>query len=323
MDASDSSDTEDSSMSDDTVGMQIDQVSNRNMLKLILRNTDDLIKDDSNRHHLLQARLTRLGTRNRNLGHMCAREPSRKFPKFGNLPHKLRCRIWDFAIPQRYFMATDFCAFGHVTQRPPSVAHACSESKAVATRHGALWKVRHGRHAQWTWFQADRDVVVWTNEGDLGDLPKVVETIVIPGSSLKADADKAFQELIWEAGFRNLKAIYVETGDDFTMVDREWSPTVVSELFGFNKIVLPDQPISDDTALNISKFLEREKDTSNTPEEILEYWNKTRYTDRVSGRIGVINRPKEVMLIRRGTRTAGGGVILAYCRRHLETKSLL
>ncbi|RYP51696.1 hypothetical protein DL768_002997 [Monosporascus sp. mg162] len=251
----------------------VHSLDNRGLLKFILRDTHRLIEGVADIEQHLNRQVGVLERRIMSLHRQHVREPAYAFPYFSKLPPELRQRIWDLAIPRRYVRAVRLSDRGGVLQRPPDVAQVCREARAVATRHGGMWKTSYQGYPQWTWFQADRDVVIWNNTGDLGDLPSVAKTIVVPGSSMNFGLRDTLRNLIRRDGFRNLETIYIETGDKFTMVDKHWSPKVVTELFGFDKILLPDmESWSAGCEKNIFSLLKREKHSANTPPDAFSYW---------------------------------------------------
>lgn len=249
------------------------ELEDREILECILRDTYHL----TGRMCLIEDQLKRrtdhlLG----NLRRHQTREPAYTFPKFSKLPSEIRCYIWDYAIPHRYIMKTEEA---NILQQPPDVAQVCREARSVATRHGQMWKTSYLGRSQWTWFQADRDVVIWAGSGDLGDLPSAVKTIVLPGDKFEENTTDFFRALIQKDGFCNLKTIYVERCNKFTMVGKEWSPQVTMDLFAFDRIILPDMESSSSTCnINISKVLEREKTSSNIPRGIFKYWRGSALT---------------------------------------------
>lgn len=204
----------------------------------------------------------------------CPRNIGRTFPHFSSLPSEIRHRIWDLSIPRRFVSTMSCIHNGSIMQPPPAVAHTCREARTIASRHGGMWKTVSGIMSQWTWFQADRDVVIWTGGGSLCDLPGVVQSIVVARQNLfqSGNAPKTFEALL-RAGFHNLKEVYVEVGNHLQAVDEDWSPHVISELFGFEKIVLPNmEHLSLGRGPRISRVLGEEKSTSNMPPETFDYW---------------------------------------------------
>lgn len=245
-------------------------LNDRSILEFILRDTYHLTSRSYDIEYQLRRKVGLLQRQVNDLKRQHTREPVYKFPSFSKLPAEIRCFIWDYAIPRRFVMKSDN---GNILQRPPDVAHVCREARSVATRHGRMWKTLYLGTPRWTWFQADRDVVIWASRGDLGNLPSVVETIVLPGSKFEKNAVDNFLSLIRNDGFYHLKTIYVEMCNKFTIVGKKgWSPQVSMELFGFNKIILPNMESSSTCEAKIFKVLEREKTSSNIPQGIFEYW---------------------------------------------------
>ncbi|KAG7059144.1 hypothetical protein JMJ77_0006512 [Colletotrichum scovillei] len=118
------------------------------------------------------------------------------FPQFRQLPPELRLRVWSLvAIPSRVLRldARD----GKKTKshksvspppllRPPAIAGACRESRAVATKHGALARLTYeggeiskGGRTRCYWFDGDRDVLELDSWVDVeGDQPRGVGELV-------------------------------------------------------------------------------------------------------------------------------------------------
>ncbi|KXH60789.1 hypothetical protein CNYM01_04325 [Colletotrichum nymphaeae SA-01] len=118
------------------------------------------------------------------------------FPQFRQLPPELRLRVWSLvAIPSRVLRldARD----GKKTKshkslspppllRPPAIAGACRESRAVATKHGALARLTYeggemgkGGRTQCYWFDGDRDVLELDGWVDVeGDQPRGIRDLV-------------------------------------------------------------------------------------------------------------------------------------------------
>ncbi|KXH33957.1 hypothetical protein CSIM01_02292 [Colletotrichum simmondsii] len=118
------------------------------------------------------------------------------FPQFRQLPPELRLRIWSLvAVPSRILRldARD----GKKTKshkssspapllRPPAIAGACRESRAVATKHGALARLTYqgsetgkGGRTRCYWFDGDRDVLELDGWVDVeGDQPRGIRDLV-------------------------------------------------------------------------------------------------------------------------------------------------
>ena len=206
------------------------------------------------------------------------REPVFPFPSFSRLPAEIRYHIWDLAIPRRYVMAVKSTANRSILQPPPVVANVSAEARHIATRRGGMWRTEANEIPQWTWFQPDRDVVIYTWEGSLCQLPSIVETIVVSARDFQhvSCASSTFDHLLKVEGFHNLKTIYIELRGEVTMVDKYWSPDMTSELFGSDKIVLPNmERLSSGVAPRLFRLLEREKLSSNSmPSDTFELWRE-------------------------------------------------
>lgn len=254
----------------------MDGLDDRELLEVLTRNTDKLLWQASLRESQLKCQVRRLERQVQDL-RTSWREPGiqSRFHAFAHLPPELRHRIWDFAIPKRFIIAITWDEYGYVTQRPPSVAHTCRESRAVATRCGGFFRTGDFLRPQWTWFQADRDVVVWTNDGHLGDVASVAESIVVFAKNLEDNAYITLTKLFRGQGFHNLKTIYVETGNNLNTADKMWSPAVVSELFGFDSILLPDLAARDDVMQRIQDVVSRDKADTVIRKAFIPYWQKS------------------------------------------------
>ncbi|KAI3554487.1 hypothetical protein CABS03_07749 [Colletotrichum abscissum] len=142
----------------------------------------------------LEARLATMETM---LSHHNTQPPQHlSFPQFRQLPPELRLRVWSLvAIPSRVLRldARD----GKKTKshksgspppllRPPAIAGACRESRAVATKHGALARLTYeggemgkGGRTRCYWFDGDRDVLELDSWVDVeGDQPRGIRGLV-------------------------------------------------------------------------------------------------------------------------------------------------
>ncbi|KXH65432.1 hypothetical protein CSAL01_08821 [Colletotrichum salicis] len=118
------------------------------------------------------------------------------FPQFRQLPPELRHRVWSLvAIPSRVLRLD--ARNGKKTKSskslssllpllPPSIAGACRESRAVATKYGALARLTYegsakgeGARTRCYWFDGSRDVLEVDGWVDVeGDSPRGISDLV-------------------------------------------------------------------------------------------------------------------------------------------------
>jgi hypothetical protein len=103
----------------------------------------------------------------------------------------------------------------------------------------------------------------------------VAEAIVVPAFIFaKEIPEKAWRMLIRDMGFYNLKTIYVELAEERNaFVDRSWHPSVISIVFGFDSIAIPNG--SDlAAAKRIDCIMKREQHLGRICPDTLSYWKE-------------------------------------------------
>ncbi|EXF75202.1 hypothetical protein CFIO01_06160 [Colletotrichum fioriniae PJ7] len=118
------------------------------------------------------------------------------FPQFRQLPPELRLRVWSLvAIPSRVLRLdardkkktkSNKSPSSPPLLRPPAIAGACRESRAVAMKHGALARLTFegseagkGGRTRCYWFDGDRDVLELDSWVDVeGDEPRGIRDLV-------------------------------------------------------------------------------------------------------------------------------------------------
>lgn len=100
------------------------------------------------------------------------------FHRFTELPAELRIAVWEFSLPHRVHIFPrqskkyDFLnkcwiqeqAHGAKAEKRPAIAHACSESRAVALANGSVKRIRsyfrHETLPTGVWVNSEKDTVV-------------------------------------------------------------------------------------------------------------------------------------------------------------------
>ncbi|KAK1716733.1 uncharacterized protein BDZ83DRAFT_587205 [Colletotrichum acutatum] len=139
----------------------------------------------------------RLATMETMLSHHDTQPPQHPtFPQFRQLPPELRLRVWSLvAVPSRVLRLdardgkktkSNKSSSSPPLLRPPAIAGACRESRAVATKHGALARLTYegsetgkGGRTRCYWFDGDRDVLELDSWVDVeGDEPRGIRDLV-------------------------------------------------------------------------------------------------------------------------------------------------
>ncbi|KAI0010294.1 hypothetical protein F4779DRAFT_616724 [Xylariaceae sp. FL0662B] len=147
---------------------------------------------------------------------------------FMSLPPELRDMIWEFAIPQRHVMSSDF--FGSITSSQPIIAYVCRESRAIACRHGSWWPALHEEKSK-VWFDPKNDaffaVRLCTDMIVLKELVSHIETLTLWTREIKLGS----HYLPTLAGSLKLMAICPEESKNIKLVNvlyhgvlGSWSP---------------------------------------------------------------------------------------------------
>ncbi|KAK6213728.1 hypothetical protein QIS74_09730 [Colletotrichum tabaci] len=170
-------------------------------------------------------------------------EPALYFPQFRRLPPEIRHRIWSLAIPVRILRPwkRDNKKM-HITplMRPPAIAGACREARAIATMHGGVVSLTHdaaddsenpARTSRY-WFDSRRDVLELDRRVDIeGDEPRGIRNLVRRARHILASRAEA----AWFARlFRNaarLERVSVKL-DVVSVGPCTWDMGVVRRLFG-------------------------------------------------------------------------------------------
>ncbi|KAL0936233.1 uncharacterized protein CTRU02_208448 [Colletotrichum truncatum] len=162
------------------------------------------------------------------------------FPQFQRLPPEIRHRIWSLALPTRALRLHKSTkdAF-KPTLRPPAVAEACREARAVATQHGGMVCLtgyarspNDQARTYRTWFDARHDVLELERWVSLeADEPRGVRSLVQRARHILAPRAEAewFAQLFREAG--SLRQVSLKF--DTSIASRcAWDPNVIGDLFG-------------------------------------------------------------------------------------------
>lgn len=170
-------------------------------------------------------------------------------------------------------------AFGRIMQRPPAVAEVCTESREVAKRQGSMIKLWSGN--QRTWFQSDRDFVVdgiYERHFDIDDFSlsrPVTNQLLMTGKHLESWCsdtiyDKANYEQLLH--FNGLKKIYVASNIYF--VDSTWDPSVVTEIFEGDSIIIVGEGLHGEYSTKLDKFFSRESTRSVLEKVMVPSWDR-------------------------------------------------
>ncbi|KAH8200742.1 hypothetical protein TruAng_005131 [Truncatella angustata] len=194
-----------------------------------------------------------------------------QFPQFRRLPVEIRGMIWGQALPQRILtieetvnktLNIETMAIMKWSQyrfsprlRPPAVAQACRESRAVACKAGQLVPLRNPqayaclngsihrhshmgvRKTQWSWFDPDRDSLrIKTAKGlysteVLEDMLSIVQSIIIDSPSRVLGM--IFADICNQRLFPRLTE--VKLAEDTVLLPPHSDPYTESQLFGVER----------------------------------------------------------------------------------------
>ncbi|KAI0383739.1 hypothetical protein F5Y04DRAFT_278364 [Hypomontagnella monticulosa] len=154
----------------------------------------------------------------------------------------------------RYVLVSLLCRIVHAG--PSSVTEA---------ETGLLYELGNGAR---TWFCPHKDFLLWGGfDVALGQLGSVVQNIVIPRELIGnyPKACETFQMLLENGGLRQLKNIYVDVGNKFTLIDDD---RLQDELFSSSSIIVPDLGTYDNRMARIDDAAPM------LPADVLGHWYK-------------------------------------------------
>ncbi|KAJ0163824.1 hypothetical protein CTA2_2306 [Colletotrichum tanaceti] len=170
-------------------------------------------------------------------------EPVFYFPQFRQLPPEIRHRIWSLAIPVRIlrpWKRDDKKKHRMPLMRPPAIAGACREARAIATMHGGFVSLTHdaaddsenpARTSRY-WFDSRRDVLELDRRVDIeGDEPRGIKDLIRRARHVLASRAEAawFTRLFRNAA--HLERVSVKL-DVVSVGPCTWDLGVVRQLFG-------------------------------------------------------------------------------------------
>ncbi|KZL65601.1 hypothetical protein CI238_06259 [Colletotrichum incanum] len=167
--------------------------------------------------------------------------PAAYFPQFRQLPPEIRHRVWSLAIPTRILRPSrrNTKKRGMLLMRPPAIAGACQEARAIATRNGRIVSLTYDtansenptrtfRH----WFDSAHDVLELDRRvGIEEDKPRGIKDLVYKAQHILASRAEAewFARLFQRTAHLNRLSLRFDT---VSISPCTWDLGVVKRLFG-------------------------------------------------------------------------------------------
>ncbi|ROV97933.1 hypothetical protein VSDG_04935 [Cytospora chrysosperma] len=247
-------------------------ISNEHMLQLLLRNQQIMIEESrrrERRHYRFEQRVLRELNGLRGQLRALGSDGPVTFPQFQRLPKEIREMIWALSIPRRAYANREHRSnFGNTALPAPAITQVCTESRAVALRHGLFFPVPQTWSSTasnyricWSWFSPALDVlrlgpVIGNDATDRAAKRVFLECIQYDGADdlFRGPLRVVAADLAQINHFQNLETAYV--GYRF-FIGRGLSASAVSELFRGDEALLVD--MEDATALRrVSRIIESE-----------------------------------------------------------------
>ncbi|GJC83094.1 hypothetical protein ColLi_05932 [Colletotrichum liriopes] len=167
--------------------------------------------------------------------------PAPYFPQFRRLPPEIRQRVWSLAIPTRILRPSRRNSKNHdiLLMRPPAIAGACREARAIATRNGRIvpltYDTANAENPTRTiryWFDSSHDVLELDRRVDIEeDEPRGIRDLVYEAQHILASRAEAewFARLFQQTAHLNRLSLRFDT---VSVSPCTWDLGVIKRLFG-------------------------------------------------------------------------------------------